>query len=689
MNSKTYLDTLKYGIYGSFICFLLVFSNLLFPFITSKQLIFNILMEVLLVVWVVFIVKFPAYRPKKSYLTYGILAYFAAMLLSCFLGVDFNLSFWGNAERSLGFFHLVHFLIFYLIAITALRTKKDWTTLINVFLVTTILLVLNTPGKGPASTLGNTAYMAGIMIFGVFFALWQLLQSKNIGWRLAYAAVLVLNFIGFWRADISGAQAGMFVGLVTFAALYIFLSDNKRNKIIGGSILGAGILLIVLLFTFRSSALIANSPLGEKLDGFSMNNITLNTRLLSWKSAALDFPSHPLFGVGHGAYSTIFDKHFDPHFYDFTSESYFDRAHNNIVEIASTMGIVGLLAYLSILVAAGYYLILSLKQKKMSVMEFSLVSGLIVAYFVQNLALFDSMVTFVSIFSTLGLVYYFYNHDGVAVDVVEMEKTEISPEREMAWLVVFGLVMMLFIYNLNIKGLMMYSGVIDAYSKFSSGDMANVILTHEAAIKNGTPYNRDSRSILFGFIINNYQGLSKLDKTSRNQIIDYAISLAEANSLYNPKDSLINTQLAQLYSIGARFNYDDAEKFSKYTSFALETIEAAITASPGRLPLYANKADILLMRGQNDEAIATMKTAIAMKENFAPSYCQLADIQFFLKNNSGAFDSAYKCEIYGGAGMLQSQDLIKATINHFATDTSKQAIVSQLESEVTKPVITK
>jgi len=99
MNAKSYLAIMKYGLYGSFVCFVLVFSNLLFPFITSKQLVFNILMEALLVFWVVFIVKFPAYRPKKSYLTYGILAYFAAILLSCFTGVDFNLSFWGNAQR--------------------------------------------------------------------------------------------------------------------------------------------------------------------------------------------------------------------------------------------------------------------------------------------------------------------------------------------------------------------------------------------------------------------------------------------------------------------------------------------------------------------------------------------------------------------------------------------------------------
>jgi hypothetical protein len=254
----------------------------------------------------------------------------------------------------------------------------------------------------------------------------------------------------------------------------------------------------------------------------------------------------------------------------------------------------------------------------------------------------------------------------------------------MLWLLIFGIIMLIFIYNLNVRGFMMYDGVIKSYSDFAHGDFDKAITEHQAALQNGTPYNRDSRSILFSFVINNYQGLSQLDKATRDKAVDYAISLGEANLLYNPKDSLINTQLAQLYSIGARFDFDDAQKFSKYTAYALDNIQDAITASPGRLPLYANEADILLMRGQNDEAVATMNTAIAMKTDFAPSYCQLADIDFFLKDNINAYDNAYKCELYGGAGTLQSQDLIKGAINYYATDTSKQAIVSQLKAEVTK-----
>jgi FtsH-binding integral membrane protein len=126
MSPKTYLRILQGGIALSLLAILFVFKELLFPYITSKQLPFNIIMEFLFVIWLVFIMRYPKYRPKKNLITYGLIAYFLAILASCVVSVDFNLSFWGDAERMLGFFHLAHFLVFYLVIITAFRNWKDW-----------------------------------------------------------------------------------------------------------------------------------------------------------------------------------------------------------------------------------------------------------------------------------------------------------------------------------------------------------------------------------------------------------------------------------------------------------------------------------------------------------------------------------------------------------------------------------
>ena len=81
------------------------------------------------------------------------------------------------------------------------------------------------------------------------------------------------------------------------------------------------------------------------------------------------------------------------------------------MDIASTGGLISLLAYLSILAAAFYYLFKGKKKGKISTNEFVLLVCLFVAYFIQNLAVFDSLVTYISLMLTLGYVYWLNNRD--------------------------------------------------------------------------------------------------------------------------------------------------------------------------------------------------------------------------------------------------------------------------------------
>ncbi|MBU1991881.1 hypothetical protein KKC67_02645, partial [Patescibacteria group bacterium] len=86
MSQKFYLIILKLGIFLSFLSVFLVLPNLLFPFITSKQIFFNILVEILAIFWIAFIIKFSFYRPKKSLITFGLIGFFTALLISSIFG---------------------------------------------------------------------------------------------------------------------------------------------------------------------------------------------------------------------------------------------------------------------------------------------------------------------------------------------------------------------------------------------------------------------------------------------------------------------------------------------------------------------------------------------------------------------------------------------------------------------------
>jgi hypothetical protein len=130
-------------------------------------------------------------------------------------------------------------------------------------------------------------------------------------------------------------------------------------------------------------------------------------------------------------------------------------------------------------------------------------------------------------------------------------------------------------------------------------------------------------------------------------------------------------QLAQIANAAARFSYKDLAKFNDYSGTSLVAINDALEASPGRLPLYFLKSDIELSRGEYADAVATLKTAIGLKDDFVDSHCQTANVFYFLrtnvadyKNSDDAYIEAGKCADLGGAATLQSTDLMTEAVKY-------------------------
>ena len=239
MSLKNYLLVLKVGIYLSFISVFLVFQNLLFPFITSKQLFFNVLVEILMIFWLALVIKYPAVRPKKSWITFGLIAFFSALLISSMFSVDFNMSFWGNIERMLGWFHIAHFFFYYLIIITVFRRWRDWQKLFIVSIIAATLVCLYSLFKIHYSTIGNTAYVSGYAIFNIFFALIlffrrrETIKDKNEFWLIGslylIAAFIMLSVMK--ATHTRGAYIGLGVSFLLLFILSALYSQNKKVKI--------------------------------------------------------------------------------------------------------------------------------------------------------------------------------------------------------------------------------------------------------------------------------------------------------------------------------------------------------------------------------------------------------------------------------------------------------------------------
>jgi O-antigen ligase len=674
MSQKIYLYILKFGVYLSLLTVFFVFKSLLFPYITSKQISFNILIEVLFIFWLALIIKYPQYRPRKFWISYGLIGFFAALFLSCLVSVDFNLSFWGDVERMLGVFHLLHFLAFYFIIITVFREWRDWKFLFIISIIFAVFVsYVSITGEKSWSTIGNSAYVAGYIIFNIYFALLLFFKESNKVFKWLYLIPIPIMMLAFKRCGISGAFVGLGTSIIVLFFLYALFSKNKKIKIIT---LAIGLLIVLftgLIFTNRDSDWVKNTPFISAAQGITFQKRTFQTRLISWRAAAKDFKNHPILGTGHGNYAITFDKYFEPTFYDYTrSETYFDRAHNNLVDIGSTTGSLGLLTYLAIFIAVAYYLIKGYREEKINLHEFVLLTCLIIAYFIQNLAVFDSLVTYMGIMIVLGYIYWLNR---------EEEEREVARERglenkEIYILAGVGLLIFVIMYQYNIKPLKMLVGTIDGQRAYAQGDIIKTIDTYKKALSYKTILDRDSRTSLNRLFVSGSDRLKQFGQEKGQEILDYNIELAEANVKYNPSDSLNQMVLAQILNNTASYNSGNPEKFGYYSDRSLDTIDKAIAVSPGRVPIYFQKAQIYITRGDKDKAIETLKYAVSLNEKYYDSSCHLAKVLFFYKDAEEGYKYMDQCIDLGGASLLAPANTVKSLVNYYVEQEDWPKVIS-------------
>ncbi|MEA3464086.1 MAG: O-antigen ligase family protein [Patescibacteria group bacterium] len=667
---------------------------MLFPFITSKQIYFNILIEVLFIFWLAFIIKYPEWspfakatedKPKKSWISFGLIGFFIAMILSCFAGVDFNLSFWGDVERMLGVFHLLHFLVFYFIIITVMRTWRDWRNLFIVSITAAVLVCLYGLIKNEHySTIGNTAYVSGYAIFNIYFALilffrWlRGAEDKAKSWwhgLLCLAAIITMLLI-FKLTHTRGAYVGL--GVSTFAMLlfFIMLSKSRKIKLYCLSAFAVIAILVSLVFAYPNSAVVEKSSILRTMTAISSQAVTFQTRLIAWKAGIKDLKNHLILGTGHGNFAITFDKHFDPAFYNYTrSETYFDRAHNNLIDIVSTTGILGLITYLSIFAAVGYYLVKGFKNRQISLTEFVLLTGLIIAYFIQNLAVFDSLVTYISLMVMLGFIYCLASSPFPYQEEGSKEADKPLIDKEIYALFICGALMLIVIYQYNIKPLKMLKNTIDGQIAFAQGDVLRGVEEYKTALSYKTVLDRDSRASLINAIFSNRHLLSQIDKEQAEGILDWTVELAKENVKYNPQDSMMQMQLAQVLNTVASLRADNLDEFYFYSNQAEEAINKAIKASPGRVPIYFLKTQIYLTRGDKEKAIKTMQYAVSLNKEYYDSYCHLGRMQLNFQREEEGFKAMDQCIDLGGTVLLSPAAFVKNLINHYADQQDWQKVI--------------
>jgi O-antigen ligase/tetratricopeptide (TPR) repeat protein len=449
-------------------------NSFFFPFITGKNFAFRIIVEVIFASWVLLALYDEQYRPRFSWILAGFASLLGVMAVANALAEYPLQSFWSNFERMDGYVTLVHLFLFIVVAGSVLTTKKLWTHFFHLSAAIALLVALHGLGQyfgiidGPASSriridsrLGNAAYMAVYMLFHIFILFWLLVRSKVNLHKALYATAAVVLAVTLLYTGTRGTFLGFVFGsgvMVGYVALFGRAYPELRKFAIGSCVVI--LLLAGGFFAIKDSNFVQSNGALARIANIDLGK-DLVTRGTIWGMAMEGVKERPVLGWGQSNFNYVFNEQYEASLY--AGEAWFDRTHNIVLDWLIAGGVLGLLAYFSIFIAALYYLVWQPFFRKdedpsFNVLERGVLIGLLAGYLVHNIVVFDNIISYIFYGSILALI-----HAHVSTKVKAVESFKMNPQLigQFAAPIVI-LVMGATVYFVNAPGIAAAGDIIDA-----------------------------------------------------------------------------------------------------------------------------------------------------------------------------------------------------------------------------------
>lgn len=621
---------------------LYVANGMFFPFITGKNFAFRIIVEVILALWAILILRDKEYAPGKSMILYTIGAFLAVMTIADFFGANFYRSFWSNYERMEGLVALIHMCGYFLVLGSVLNTQKLWDryfkTILGVGVLIFIyscaqlagLIVINQGAFRVDATFGNATYLAVHMLFLMFISVFYYFRSGEVGdksegnGRFVYLFLALSYFFILYKTATRGALIGLFAGVITSGLILAYFGSQKAKRA-SIALLGGVALAVLLFIPARNLEFVKTSQTLSRFGEINIQNLAKESRFMVWGSALKGSVEHPILGWGQDNFNIVFNKYYDPGM--FAQEPWFDRAHDVFFDWLTAGGLLGLTAYLS-LFAAGLYAIWKKSDRlKFTLLDKTIFTGMFAAYFIQNIFVFDNLMSY-TIFFTL-LAYLHYGSREVAV----RHKVAEGPEdmffmQFMASLVLVGLA--LTVYFVNVKPILTSRTLIRA---LSVQDHKQSILFFKEAFAYKTFGSVEAR-----------EQLAQRAVGIRNANIDNEIKLEYVNLAKEEMTKQINASPND-----ARYRIFMSSLLTSYglQDEALVQAEKAVELSPKKQMLLFELASVYINRKEYDKALEKAKYAYDIEPNFPESARIYATIAIYAKRDKDPEIQALMMKTYG------------------------------------------
>jgi tetratricopeptide (TPR) repeat protein len=576
---------------------LVVTNSLFFPFITGKNFMFRIVVEIIFAAWVVLAVTDTAYRPRKSWILYGFAAFVAVIALADAFGMYPFKSFWSNYERMEGWVTLAHLLAYFVVTATVLAKEKLWDALFQTSLgVNAVILLysmlqigkfvtINQGGVRADATFGNATYLAIYAVFNIFIAAvylvrrserfhvfknWMFALGFNVGFflfilpllgnatlqsadssatylwaflawivvnlifyitalikqeKIVFGALIIFNLIALYNTATRGALIGLIGGVLSATLLVLIFSRSTKERKVAIGIMMAVVLVVLAFFAFKDTQFVKDSPVLSRFASISLDEKTTLSRFKLWNMAVEGFTQRPILGWGQENFNYVFNQNYNPELYN--QEQWFDRTHNVIFDWLIAGGILGLAAYLFFFGAVIYYIWRDRGEDGFSIVEKSILTGMMIAYFVHNLFVFDNVTSYI-VFVTIAA--YVYNRTSLR------HAHESHRHVNQVILPVVAVALIVMLYAVNLRPILANQTLIKAISlSLQSTDITKNVESFERAINYGTFGNPEIREQLIS-LANQYTTIQQ-PVQGKEALLAYAKTQGEEQLKLTPSDA--------------------------------------------------------------------------------------------------------------------------------------------------------
>ncbi len=589
------------GIFATPFIGLYVAGSMFFPFITGKNFAFRIIVEAILGAWVLLMFIDATYRPKFSWVLAAAGSFLAVMTVADFMGENPARSFWSNYERMEGLVTIAHLFLYFIIAGSVMSVERTWNwfwrTSLGASMIVATNAFLQLAGKADIhqsatrldATFGNSAYLAVYALFHTFLAMFLFVRERSTNpWRYVYPVMAIINIAVLYYTQTRGSFLGL-VGGTFLALLLVSFFDKehpqwKRYAIVG--VVGV-VALIGLFIQFKDAAWIQASPTLQRIASISLTDSTTQSRFMIWEMSLEGFKERPILGWGQDNFLYVFSKYYNPKMWN--QEPWFDRSHDVFFDWLIAGGILGLLSYLSLFGAVLYYLWFA-KKKHLSVLERSILTGMLAGYFIHNIFVFDNLTSYIFFFAFLA-----YIHTLHAEESAESKKEKPVEKIESGDLAIMGLVMLVLtaglIYMVNIRNI--------------SANIALIESIRPEGIMVPDGKNKEKialRDVLDQELFGSGEALEQLVQIAV-QTMDPRVPESIRQDFYELTASEFEKQIAKdptslrMHSFAATFY----SRFGQYER-ALEHFKVALELSPKRQAIYLDLGMMFIQKGDYAQA---------------------------------------------------------------------------------------